>query len=475
MSSFCGAPPRKERTAGEDTGADGRGGARRGSDGAQQPLVAEQLAAEAGGLGDAVRVEHQHVAVVHDVRRLLERGALAHAERRLRRGVEQRDAAAGLAQRRLRVAGVRDRDLAGGRVERRQQQRDEHRLVVVGRQRGVDPLQDRGRLALPGGGIAQLTAQLGDVERGRDTLARDVADRQPDAAVGQLHEVVVVAADRQRRRVLDGEAQPGHLGRAPRQEVPLDAARQHQVALEQLLLQQLAVQARVRHRHRQLPRDGEGQRHVRRAERQRPARAVHLDHAVHPVVGQHRHADQRAHAEADQRLGGPEALVALACRCSARPCAARSPRGSGCGWRRSARPARRGCARPSAAARRPPPAAAACRARPAAAARTDGPSPSRTAPASSKVCARSAPISFSASMRRLSCSTTRAASSALCGASACDRASTVITIGEAGFLLLDQGHRDLRRRRLSWPRRSSTPSPRVPARARRRRPAAWER
>ena len=99
----------------------------------------------------------------------------------------------------------------------------EHVLRDVGA-RGA---RSRARARRPGAtrrwrGRAQHAARRGHDEGGRDALVGDVADDDPEPAVGQVDEVVEVAADLARRPVVGGDVPAGQARAAPRQEVLLD-------------------------------------------------------------------------------------------------------------------------------------------------------------------------------------------------------------------------------------------------------------
>ena len=70
--------------------------------------------------------------------------------------------------------------------------------------------------------------------RGRDALVGDVADDDADLAVGQLEEVVEVAADLAGRLVVRVELPAGELGQHAREEVLLDQLRDAELLLDAL-------------------------------------------------------------------------------------------------------------------------------------------------------------------------------------------------------------------------------------------------
>ena len=89
----------------------------------------------------------------------------------------------------------------------------------------VDAREHRAGLVQPLRAGAQDAPRRRHHHRGRNALVGDVADDEADAAVGEVDEVVEVAADRARRPVERGDLPAGELGQLLRQEVLLDQLR----------------------------------------------------------------------------------------------------------------------------------------------------------------------------------------------------------------------------------------------------------
>ena len=110
---------------------------------------------------------------------------------------------------------------------------------------------------------------------------------------------------------LDGEAVARHLGRPLRQEVLLDAPRQRQVAVQELALQLALVQADVGDRHADLRGEAERGRQLALGERAAAGPAIELDDAEDLVAERDRHAQHRARAHHQRRIGTGGLALAL--------------------------------------------------------------------------------------------------------------------------------------------------------------------
>ena len=149
-------------------------------------------------------------------------------------------------------------------------------------------------------------------ERGRHALARDVADQQRRArSPRQLEEVVVVAADLPGRPVPAAELEAGEPRSARRQDLALDLGGELHLALEPLLLQRLAVEARVLERDRRLVGEqGERARDRRRGTDPTPRR-LSLSPTTQQARGLAVDLDGTAKDVARARAGCPERVAAV--------------------------------------------------------------------------------------------------------------------------------------------------------------------
>ena len=108
------------------------------------------------------------------------------------------------------------------------------RAGISGDEDLVGPLEDRGRLDEPRRLAAQDRLGAGHDQRGRHALVGHVADDDADASVGQLDEVVEVAADGPRRAVVGGHLPAVELRQLARQELLLDEGGDAHLLLEPL-------------------------------------------------------------------------------------------------------------------------------------------------------------------------------------------------------------------------------------------------
>ena len=143
-------------------------------------------------------------------------------------------------------------------------------------------------------------------QRGRHALVGDVADDDPELAVGQLEEVVEVAADLAGRPVVRGDVPAGQVGQLLRQELLLDQPGDVQLLLDPLAGEGLGLLLADQLRHA----DGRGG--VGRQVLEQPA-VVGGVLPLRPARAQAQHADQLArrhqrHDETDAGLPqGPDA------------------------------------------------------------------------------------------------------------------------------------------------------------------------
>ena len=132
------------------------------------------------------------------------------------------------------VARVRVADVAGGRVDHEVEAGDEHLLRDVRAEEVVDALEHLARRDDPLAGGAQQAPGRRHHHRGRDALVGDVADDHRDLPVGQLEEVVEVAADLAGRLVVRRHLPAGKVGQHAREEVLLDQRRDLELLLDPL-------------------------------------------------------------------------------------------------------------------------------------------------------------------------------------------------------------------------------------------------
>ena len=166
------------------------------------------------------------------------------------------------------VARVHGHQVAGGRVDRDEQQRDEARRGRVAQDLDVEALEERRRVEAEIEQRALHGEQQGHQQRRRAALAGHVAQRDDDAGVGQREDVVEVAADRVgRARRAEGLEAAARV-EAARQHRLLDVAGDLEVVLERQALEDLEQheQDEADQREDQPARarrpDGRGQRHA---------------------------------------------------------------------------------------------------------------------------------------------------------------------------------------------------------------------
>ncbi len=125
---------------------------------------------------------------------------------------------------------------------------DEHLLGDVRAEQVVDALEHLAGRDDPRPGGAQHAPRGRHHHRGGDALVGHVADDDGDLPVGQLEEVVEVAADLAGRLVVRGDLPAGQVGQLAREEVLLDQRRDLELLLDPLarprLRRLLAARAR---------------------------------------------------------------------------------------------------------------------------------------------------------------------------------------------------------------------------------------
>src|SRR5919198_5738576 len=204
------------------------------------PREAEHLAVRAVRLGQAVGVEQDRVAGPEGGLLLLVIHAGHQAERHPGRAQLPDLPAAGRDVGHV-VPGVGVAQVAAGRVEHRVQAGREHVRRHLLDQQVVDPGEDLARRHQPGRLGPQDRVGGGHDQRGRHPLVGDVPDHDAEQAVGQLDEVVEVAADLAGRPVKRGQVPAGQLGQVPRQEPLLDELGDPQLLLDALPLADLGL------------------------------------------------------------------------------------------------------------------------------------------------------------------------------------------------------------------------------------------
>ena len=153
--------------------------------------------------------------------------------------------------------------------------------------------------------------KLRRIQRRTDALAADITNRHPDAAAGERQEIVEVASDRHGRLVVHGEAVAAGLGRPRRQEALLHLAREHHVALDQLLVEQPGVHARVSDRDRNGAGDSRDETQVRARELPRGRTVLDQQHAEGLPGRYHWRADHGSQLERADRFRRRVAPIGL--------------------------------------------------------------------------------------------------------------------------------------------------------------------
>ena len=208
-----------------------------GSDDFDRPFEPELVSSGAGRLDDPIGEEEDDVSLVErDRAHLRESGLLEDAERQtgalqlaLDRAVGAEDEAGG-------VAGVRVDEGPSGRVEPGKEEGDEAALVDVGVEGAVGQGQD---VADPLVGQRQgpeVGAGGRHQQGGPEAVAADVADDDPQAAVGEGDVVEVVAAGLLGRDRRPGDVEAGEARRRGREEPLLDLLRDPEPELEPRVL-----------------------------------------------------------------------------------------------------------------------------------------------------------------------------------------------------------------------------------------------
>ncbi len=191
-------------------------------------------------LGDPIGIQHQHA-----LRRQLhlaagERQALHHPGHRVARRRHELERAAAERERRRVVSRAHVGERSGRGVEQGAEEAHEERLLVPLHEQTVHALDDAldvGALrARPAGRLAAEHGQRAHhEERGRQSLAADVADRHEEPGRVDEECVVEVAAHLARREEARGAVHllaVGKQGRLLRQHPGLDVAREAEVALQ---------------------------------------------------------------------------------------------------------------------------------------------------------------------------------------------------------------------------------------------------
>ena len=197
-----------------------------------EPGRPEHLALGSMGLGDAVAVEQQALSRAHHRLVLLVLHPGKEAERHPLRAQLHRSVG-GACVRQV-VTRVRIAHVTVGRIDHEVEAGDEHLLGDVGAEEVVDPLEHLARRDDPLARGAQEAPRGGHHHRGRDALVGDVADDHRDLPVGQLEEVVEVAADLACGLVVRRHFPAGQIGQHAREEVLLDQRRDLQLLLDPL-------------------------------------------------------------------------------------------------------------------------------------------------------------------------------------------------------------------------------------------------
>ena len=109
---------------------------------------------------------------------------------------------------------------------------------------------------------AQHAPQHGHQQAGRHPLARDIPDGNPERAVRNLDEIVIIPPDVPGRQIACGEAVAGHFRRCLRQKAVLDSFGQLQVFLEKDLGHQLIMQPGFTESQGRMPGNPQKQGHV---------------------------------------------------------------------------------------------------------------------------------------------------------------------------------------------------------------------
>ena len=140
------------------------------------------------------------------------------------------------------MAGVDQCHLMAGHVQHDEDKRHEAVLPAAAAEAAIDPI-DRCRGApFAGQRITHVAGELGHQQGGRNALARDIAQHNGQAAVGQLDVIVIVAAHQVGWLVEIKEQVAWVLGRLRRKQAALNLVGQLEVALHCLLAQLLLVE-----------------------------------------------------------------------------------------------------------------------------------------------------------------------------------------------------------------------------------------
>ena len=217
---------------------------------AREPRLAEQVVLLVHRLGHPVGEQHRHVARPHRQMVLLEqlgelpfvpvesehetvgRQHARHAPAAVPRGVDQR-----------RMAGPRIGQRALFQIDHGVEHRDEAAAVERPRHDAVGLDEELPRRFVDVAQAEHEPLELGHVQRGGSALARNVRDQQPQPALAERYEVVVVAPHLPGRPADRGHRQSRNRRGVARQQRHLDLPGEAQFVLETLLFGRLVQQA----------------------------------------------------------------------------------------------------------------------------------------------------------------------------------------------------------------------------------------
>ncbi len=213
-------------------------------------------------------------------------------------------------QQRGREAGARELHTARAAVVVADDRADEAAVLQRLAQFRVDAREPRARRERLLAGPTQQARDAHHQERGIETLARDVADEEGDAPVGQVEIVVEIAGYLVRRQV-DADQREAAAATL-RQQRLLDRTREIDLAADALLLDDRPRQLRVVDRERGRRGDEAQDFRIGGIEQAAATAVDHLDRADRPVRGRERHAEDRARDEAGFGIDAHvDALVVL--------------------------------------------------------------------------------------------------------------------------------------------------------------------
>ena len=153
------------------------------------------------------------------------------------------------------MAGVHVRQLAGGHVEHRVEQRDEAVARRLPAHLDVQPRHQRGRLEPLVDERAHHREQQRHQQRRGTAFAGDVADGRDETAVAERQDLVEVAAHRVGRPAQSGDVGAGRAEPAGRQHRLLNLARDFEIVLERQPIGDFEQHEQVHQR------EGDEQRH----------------------------------------------------------------------------------------------------------------------------------------------------------------------------------------------------------------------